>query len=105
MSLKVLIERHIKAGKEEAAWAMLRDLRSQAVRCHGYLYSETWQSVTQPRVVVTVSVWANQEAWERWKADEFRQKMDARLNELLTRPGVVRLFNETSGPPVVIRTS
>ena len=45
MAVKVFIERRVKAGYEDSVWALLRDLRSQAVRQRGYLYGETWRSL------------------------------------------------------------
>lgn len=103
MTLKVFIERRVRKGYEEAVWEMLRDLRSQAVRARGHIYSETWRSVTNPRVLVTVSAWANVQAWDAWANDPFRLKADERINLMLLRPSSVRLFEEMSGPPLVIR--
>ena len=51
MAIKVLIERTVKAGREELVWDILRDLRGEAVRQRGYLYGETWRSLDNPRVV------------------------------------------------------
>ena len=45
----------MKTGYEEIVWEMLRDLKGQALRQRGYLYSETWRSVENPRTFVVVS--------------------------------------------------
>jgi heme-degrading monooxygenase HmoA len=103
MAVKVLVERRVRRGYEEAVWEMLRDLRSQAVRIHGHIYSETWRSVANPRVLVTLSTWASKEAWDAWANDPFRMKADERINRMLVGASRVRIFEETAGPPLVIR--
>ena len=55
MAIKVLIERTVKAGREELVWDILRDLRGEAVRQRGYLYGETWRSLDNPRVFMVSS--------------------------------------------------
>ncbi len=99
MSVKVLIERWVKAGHEETVWDMLRALRSQAVRQRGYLYGETWRSMDNPRIFLVVSVWGRREYWERWVEDDFRRKMDDRINEMLRKPSTARVFEEVGTMP------
>lgn len=104
MAVKVFIERRIKTGHEATVWEMMREMRSEALRTHGYIYGETWRSISQPRVLVTISAWASKEAWDRWAADPFRMKMEERIGQMLVRPSTTRLFEEMSGPPAVIRS-
>ena len=99
MAVKVYVERTIIDGFEETVWQMLRELRSEVVRQHGHLYSETWRSLDDSRVYVAVSVWSTREHWEKWFNDEFRQKMDERINRMLVEPSMVKVFGETIGPP------
>ncbi|MFQ5861286.1 MAG: antibiotic biosynthesis monooxygenase family protein [Dehalococcoidia bacterium] len=99
MAVKVLIERWVRSGHEPMVWEMLRDLRGQALRCRGYLYGETWRSITNPRVFVVLSVWASREHWESWAQDPFRLKVDERINRMLTKPSSIKLFEELTGPP------
>ncbi len=103
VAIKVLIERRVKAGHEETVWAMLRDLRSQAVRMRGCLYGETWRSLEDPRVFVAVSVWGGRVYWEHWLNDEFRRRMDERINLMLRRPSTARIFEEVTTLPTPIR--
>ena len=99
MAVKVFIERRVKAGFENTVWEMLRDLRSEAVRQRGYMYGETWRSLEDPKIFVVVSVWGTQEHWERWFNDEFRMKLDERINQMLRSPSTARLFQEVSTLP------
>ena len=94
MAVKVLVERRIRAGFEEDVLALLRELREEAVRTRGYLYSETWREVGNPRVVVSLSVWSSLEHWQRWESDEFRQRLVQRINRMLRRPATVRVFQD-----------
>ena len=79
---------------------MLRDLRSQAVRQRGYLYGETWWSLENPRVFVVVSAWGSREHLESWTNDEFRRKMDERINRMLRKPSTARVIEEVTSLPV-----
>ncbi len=44
-------------------------------------------------------MWSSREHWERWANDEFRQKMDERINRMLVTPSILKVFEETIGPP------
>ena len=99
MAVKVLIERHIKAGHEELVWEMLRDLRSQAVRQKGYLYGETWRSLENSRIFLVSSTWGSRDYWETWTNDDFRRKMEERISPYLRKPGAVRIFEELANLP------
>lgn len=94
MAVKVLIERHVKAGREELVWEMLRDLRSQAVRQKGYLYGETWRSLENSRIFLVSSTWGSRNYWETWTNDDLRRKIEERINPYLRKPGTVRIFEE-----------
>ena len=100
MAVKVFIERWVEAGYEEAVWEMLRDLRGEALRQRGYLYGETWRSLEDPRLFVVVSVWGGREHWERWFDDDFRRKMDSRINQMLRMPSTARIFEEVTTLPM-----
>ncbi len=98
MAVKVLIERWVKSGQDEAVWNLLRDLRSEAVRQRGYLYGETWHSVDKPGVYIIVSTWGAVEYWQSWADDPFRIKIDERLKPLLKKPTEIRVFEEMTTP-------
>ena len=82
-------------------WDTVRDLRSEAVRTRGYLYGETWRSIDDPRIVVVVSVWGSREHWESWVNDGFRQKVNERIDRMLIKPSIARLFEEITALPTV----
>lgn len=98
MPVKVLIERHVRAGFEYMVWHMLRDMRAEAVRTKGYLYGETWRQVDNPRVVVVLSVWSSLEHWQQWSNDDYHKKMYERINRMLVRPPRVRVLEDATEP-------
>ena len=100
MAIKVLIERWIAPGHEAAVLERLRELRRHALHQHGYLYGETWRSLDNPQVLLVVGAWGTREHWEAWLKQEFRQKMEAAINQMLTKPTMIRVFEEaTTHPP------
>ena len=74
MAVKVYVERTIIDGFEGTVWQMLRELRSEVVRQHGHIYSETWRSLDDSRVYVTVSAWSTREHWEKWFKTSFARR-------------------------------
>ena len=99
MAVKVLIERHVKAGYEELVWEMLRELRGEAVRQKGYLYGETWRSLDNPRVFLVTSTWGRREYWDTWVEDDFRRNTEVRISAFLRKPGTIRVFEESPTLP------
>ena len=93
----MLIERYVKAGKEETIQLLLSDLRSQAVRQKGYMYGETWQLQDNPRIFMVASTWGYREHWEAWVNDEFRRGIEDRIRPLLRKPSGIRVFEESNG--------
>ena len=81
---------------------MLRDMRSQAVRARGYLYGETLafrgessgvrgsQRLGQPGTLGSVA------------GDSFRQKMNERIDGLLSRPSKARVFEDAVYKPTPV---
>ena len=68
-------------------WDILRDLRGEAVRQRGYLYGETWRSLDNPRVFMVSSTWGHADYWENWVRDDFRVKMEAKIQTLPPKTG------------------
>ena len=98
MTVKVLVERRVRVGYEETVWHMVREMRAEAVRTRGYLYGETWRLVSNPRTLMVISVWSSLEHWHQWAQDDYHQKMDERINRMLLRPSVARVFEDATDP-------
>ena len=41
---------------------------------------------------MVVSTWGTLEHWEAWANDEFRRKMDERINLMLRKPSTLKVF-------------
>ncbi len=98
MSVKVLVERRVRKGYEGWVWHMLRDLRAEALRTHGYLYGESWRSADDHRVFVTLSVWGSREQWQACAQSDERVREEERINRLLRKPGVVKVYEDAVDP-------
>ena len=46
-----------------------------------------------------VSTWGTLEHWEAWANDEFRRKMDERINLMLRKPSTLKVFAELGTLP------
>ena len=97
MAVKVLIERYVKAGKEKTVQMLLNDMRSEAVRQKGYMYGETWRLQDNPRIFMVASTWGYRDHWEAWTNDAFRLGIEERINPLLRKPTVIKVFEESNG--------
>lgn len=102
MTVKVLVERLVRAGYEDMVWHRLMELRQEAVKAAGYRYSETWRAVDNPRLIMVLSVWATREHWERWAKGPFRLGMEELIAPMLRRPTKVRLFEDATEPAPVL---
>src|SRR5437870_2293259 len=94
MSIKVLIERVAKPGQGNKIPALLRELRSDAVRQKGYLYGETLHSMDKAGIFLVVSTWSDLAAWKRWSKDPARKHAEALLAPYLAQAPLIRIFEE-----------
>ena len=88
MSVKILIQRKVKAGKEKELNEAVRELRSKAIHAQGYISGETLSSTEDPSIHLVISTWRGIEDWNRWadspEREAFQKKVDAIL-EVPTR--------------------
>ena len=98
MVVRVLEERRVRKGYEGWVWHMLRDLRAEALRTHGFLYGESWRSADDHRIFMNLSVWGSLEQWQAWAQSDVRMKAEERINRLLRKPGVVKVFEDAVDP-------
>ena len=57
MAVKILIQRKVKPGKEEALNEIVRELRSKAMYAEGFISGETLQSIQDPSMHLVISTW------------------------------------------------
>ncbi|MSQ14643.1 MAG: antibiotic biosynthesis monooxygenase [Dehalococcoidia bacterium] len=92
MTIKVIIERYIKEGAEEAALRLMRELRTKAVFRQGYISGETLRAVDEPSLLTIISSWQSVADWEAWAGDPARQEIDAKITQHLKQPEKLRVY-------------
>jgi heme-degrading monooxygenase HmoA len=70
------------------------ELRSAALRQHGYLSGETLRDVGDPLNFVVISTWMNLETWKTWQTARQRLAIEEMMEPLLAAPRTVRVFRE-----------
>ncbi len=99
MAVKILIQRKIRAGKENEFAKALRELRSKAIHAQGYISGEVLRSIEEPSVQLVISTWNRVEDWNRWAnsaaRNAFQEKTDAMLEG---RTKVTPFQYESSAP-------
>jgi heme oxygenase (mycobilin-producing) len=86
MAVKILIQRKIKPGKEEALNEIIRELRSKAMYAEGFISGETLRSIEDPSVHLVISTWKNIEAWNKWLNGTYRKEIKNKMQEVLIGP-------------------
>jgi heme-degrading monooxygenase HmoA len=90
--IKVMIERHCQPGKETQLIDLLLELRSAAMRQHGYITGETLREAENPSVFMVIGTWITLEAWRVWQTSRQRLAVDEMIDSLLTETRKVRVF-------------
>jgi heme-degrading monooxygenase HmoA len=86
MAVKILIQRKVRSGKEEALTEIVRELRSKAMFAEGFISGETLQSIEDPSMHLVISTWKNIAAWNKWLKGSYRKEVKKKMKEVLVRP-------------------
>jgi heme-degrading monooxygenase HmoA len=86
MAIKVLIERHVKPGKEGYLIELLNNLRTELIEQPGYVSGELLQSQEDKSTIFALSTWQSELDWQSWKGDPKRLEVEATIKPLLTEP-------------------
>jgi heme-degrading monooxygenase HmoA len=92
MLTTVFIKRHMQSGSEKEFFALIKDLRFNAMGHEGYISGETLVSTTNPQELMVISRWQSREDWASWKESEARKSIDRDLEKLQTQPTEYRSF-------------
>ena len=93
MTVKVIITRRFKLGKDKELIGYLKQLRTGGVKQAGYISGETMHSLQDPQKVVVISAWETQKQWERWQNDPVRKMLENKMERLLIEPATYELFS------------
>ena len=86
MTLKILIERHVKKGKEKELIDLLHKLRTELMSQPGYVSGELFQNTEDTSIIFALSTWASPLDWKSWEDDPKRLQLNAEIEPLLTEP-------------------
>jgi heme-degrading monooxygenase HmoA len=84
--VKVLIERHVKKGKEGYLIELLNKLRAELVAQPGYVSGELLQSTEGESTIFALSTWLSPLDWKSWEGSPRRLEVESKIESLLTEP-------------------
>jgi len=84
--VKVLIERHVKKGKEGDLIELLNKLRSELISQPGYISGELLQSLEDKSTIFALSTWLSALDWKSWESNPRRLEIEPKIESLLTKP-------------------
>jgi len=82
--IKVLIERHVKKGREGDLIDLLSKLRTELISQPGYVSGELLQSVEDKSTFFALSTWLSPLDWKSWEGNPARLKIESKIDSLLT---------------------
>lgn len=83
--IKVIIERHIAEGLEDAYQETIRKLMMSITDRPGFLKGDAYRDVHHPNHFYVISNWENIGSWERWCNSPERQHMLGELAPFLEK--------------------
>ncbi len=86
MTVKVLIERRVKDGKEGNLIELLNKLRAELISQPGYISGELLLSVTDKSSIFALSTWLSTLDWKSWEGNPKRLEIESKIELLLTEP-------------------
>jgi len=92
MAIKVIIQRKVPEGKQEALVPLLMELRTKAIKQTGYISGETLRNVDDPEDYIVISVWQSADAWKEWVAHPERKAIHEQIDTLLEGQTAYRVY-------------
>lgn len=83
MAVKVLIKRVVPASKARDMIPLFRQMRAMAMNQDGYISGETMRNLNNAEEYLVISSWQSSDAWVNWLNSSDRQKIQAKIDELL----------------------
>ena len=93
MAVKVLISRRFKEGQNKKIFALLNNLRIEAMNQAGYISGETLVGHDNPNHMMVISTWASVDNWLAWKENPGRKANEEKIQPFLDGPTEYELFS------------
>ncbi len=90
--IRVIIERHIKAGKRGDFIDLLNKLRADVVNQPGFISGETLTSIEDSFIISVLSTWRSLEDWKAWEGAQKRVSVEQKIEPLLMKLPKVRIY-------------
>ena len=90
--VRIIIERHLKAGMRGEFIDLLNKLRAAAIHQPGYVSGETLASIEDAFIISVLSTWRSLEDWKRWEESEQRVRLEQQIEPLLLEIPKVRVY-------------
>ena len=92
MTVRIIIDRKVKKGKEAEFFDLLKELRSKAISSKGYISGETLRALSDRHNYVVVSTWQSADDWKNWEKNPERKKIQARIEKIMVRPTKTKIY-------------
>ena len=92
MTVKIIIDRKVKKGKESEFFELLKELRSKAISSQGYISGETLRALSDRHNYIVVGTWQNADDWKNWEKNPERRKIQARIEKVMVRPAKTKIY-------------
>ncbi len=90
--VKVVLERHLKAGKRGDFIHLLKELRTATIHQRGYVTGETLSSIDDSSVILVLSMWQSLEDWKAWEESPQRLDLEEKVEPLLSENPRVNVY-------------
>jgi heme-degrading monooxygenase HmoA len=91
MSIRIIIDRKVKKGKEENFANLVRKLRLHAIFSKGYISGEILRARDDPQNYIVISAWQSVSDWEKYEKVPETRRIHARIEKLMAKPTKVRI--------------
>ncbi len=92
MTVRIIIDRKIRKGKESGFSELLKELRSKAVSSKGYISGETLRALSDHLNYIVVSTWQSVDDWKNWERNPERKKIQAKIEEIVMRRTKAKIY-------------
>ena len=91
--VRVVIEHKIKGPEYlDKAIEVIREIRNEAMKEHGFITGETLVKVDDRLKMLVISNWETRESWDAWDKSPKRIALNPKINELLSEPFTVSIY-------------
>ena len=91
MSVRIIIDRKVKKGKEMDFAKLLRKLRSKAIFSEGYISGEMLRARDDPQNYIVITAWQSVANWGKYEQGSEASKIRSRIEKLMARPTRVKI--------------